>query len=190
MSQFLLRTVLVCFFVSISTVGTAATADQDENAVRETVRLYLHGTSFNVQADINQAFYVNSRLYLGGQGDSEWELSGPEYAKRFSAEKMAQFNGRHGRLIKVDVTGKVATAKAEVHIPKQGVRYVDVFLLKKIAGRWKIVSKSAHREEAARHARKVLLVVSNVDQYPGTKVNAGNNFPELAYTYVSSPACS
>eukprot|EP01034_Spumella_vulgaris_P030173 gene30173-37341_t len=183
MSQFLLRTVLVCFFISIAPVGAAATADQDESAVRETVRLYLHGTSFNVQGDINQAFYVNSRLYLDGQGDSEWELSGPEYAKRFSAEKMAQFNGRHGRLIQVDVTGKVATAKAEIHIPKQGVRYVDVFLLKKIAGSWKIVSKSAHREEAARHARKVLLVVSNVDQYPGTKVNAGNNFPELAYTY-------
>ncbi|MGH8855338.1 MAG: nuclear transport factor 2 family protein, partial [Telluria sp.] len=183
MIQFLLRTVLVCFLFGNAAAGTAAAADQDEHAIRETVRLYMHGTSFNDQRDIKQAFYANSRLYLDGKGDSEWELSGPEYAKLFSEEKKAQFNGRHGRLIKVDVTGKVATAKAEILIPKQGVRYVDVFLLKKIAGSWKIVSKSAHREEAARHARKVLLVVSNVDQYPGTKVNAGNNFPELAYTY-------
>jgi putative intracellular protease/amidase len=183
MSQFLLRTVLVCCLISVAAVGTAATADQDDNAVRETVRLYLHGTSFNVQDDINQAFHVSSRLYLDGKDDSEWELSGPEYAKLFREEKKAQFNGRHGRLIKVDVTGKVATAKAEILIPKQGVRYVDVFLLKKIAGSWKIVSKTAHREEAARHARKVLLVVSNVHHYPGTKINAGNNFPELAYTY-------
>ena len=183
MIQFLLRTVLTCCFLSITAFGTAATADQDENAIRETVRLYMHGTSFNVQSDINQAFYANARLYLDGKGDAEWELSGPEYAKLFPKEKMAQFNGRHGRLIKVDVSGKVATAKAEIHIPKQGVRYVDIFLLKKIAGNWKIVSKSAHREDAARHARKVLLVVSNVHQYPGTKINAGNNFPELAYTY-------
>lgn len=183
MSQFLLRSVLACCLLSITATGTAATVDQDESAIRETVRLYLHGTSFNVQGDINQAFHANSRLYLDGQGGSEWELSGPEYAKLFPEEKKAQFNGRHGRLIKVDVTGKVATAKAEILVPKQGARYVDVFLLKKIAGSWKIVSKSAHREEAARHARKVLLVVSNVDQYPGTKVNAGNNFPELAYTY-------
>jgi len=183
MSQFFLRTVLAACLISIAAVGTAAPANQDENAIRETVRLYMHGTSFNVQGDINQAFYANSRLYLDGKGDSEWELSGPEYANLFSKENMAQFNGRHGRLLKVDVTGKVATAKAEILIPKQGVRYVDVFLLKKIAGSWKIVSKSAHREEAPRHARKVLLVVSNVDQYPGTKVNAGNNFPELAYTY-------
>jgi putative intracellular protease/amidase len=183
MIQFLLRTALACCLISIAGAGIAATADQDENAIRETVRLYMHGTSFNVQADINQAFHANARLYLDGKGDAQWELSGPEYAKLFSETKAAQFNGRHGRLIKIDVSGKVATAKAEILIPKQGARYVDVFLLKKIAGSWKIVSKSAHREEAARHARKVLLVVSNVDQYPGTKINAGNNFPELAYTY-------
>ena len=184
MIQFLLRTVLACYLLGIAAVGTAATADQDDNAIRETVRLYLHGTSFNVQDEINQAFHATSRLYLDGKNDAEWELSGQEYAKLFSQEKIGQFNGRHGRLIKVDVSGKVATAKAEIHIPQQGVRYVDVFLLKKIAGNWKIVSKSAHREPAApRQARKVLLVVSNVHQYPGTKINAGNNFPELAYTY-------
>lgn len=183
MIQFLFRTVLACCLLGNAAVGTAATADQDESAVRETVRLYMHGTSYNVQGEINQAFYANSRLYLDGKGDAEWELSGPEYVKLFREEKMGQFNGRHARLIKVDVSGKVATAKAEIHIPTQGVRYVDVFLLKKIAGNWKIVSKSAHREEAARHTRKVLLVVSNVALYPGTKINAGNNFPELAYTY-------
>ena len=170
--------------LGIAAVGTAATAGQDEHAIQETVRLYLHGTSFNVQDEINQAFHATARLYLDGKNDAEWELSGPEYAKLFSQEKIGQFNGRHGRLLKVDVSGKVATAKAEIHIPQQGVRYVDVFLLKKIAGNWKIVSKSAHREPAApRQARKVLLVVSNVHQYPGTDVNAGNNFPELAYTY-------
>ncbi|WP_081922636.1 nuclear transport factor 2 family protein [Janthinobacterium sp. RA13] len=184
MIQFLLRTILACCLLSITAVGTAATTDQDEHAIRETVRLYLHGTSFNVQEEINQAFHANSRLYLDGKDNTEWQLSGPEYAKLFSEEKKGQFNGRHGRLIKVEVSGKVATAKAEIHIPQQGVRYVDVFLLKKIAGNWKIVSKSADREPAApRHARKVLLVVSNVHEYPGTKINAGNNFPELAYTY-------
>ncbi|MEX0142862.1 nuclear transport factor 2 family protein [Massilia sp. LMS1-1-1.1] len=183
MIQFLVRTVLACCLLGITAVSTAATAEQDEHAIQETVRLYLHGTSFNVQDEIKQAFHANARLYLDGKDDAEWELSGPEYAKLFTDEKKGQFNGRHGRLIKVDMNGKVATAKAEIHIPAQGVRYVDVFLLKKIAGNWKIVSKSAHREQAARHARKVLLVVSNVHQYPGTKVNAGNNFPELAYTY-------
>lgn len=183
MIQFLIRTLLACCLLSNAAADTGTTAEQDTIAVGETVRLYLHGTSLNVQDDIKQAFYANSRLYLDGRGDTEWELSGPEYAKLFREENKGQFNGRHGRLINVDVTGKVATAKAEILIPQQGVRYVDVFLLKKIAGSWKIVSKSAHREDAARQMRKVLLVVSNVHQFPGTTINAGNNFPELAYTY-------
>ena len=184
MIQFLLRTILACCLLGSAAASAASSAEQDDNAIRETVRLYLHGTSFNIQDEINQAFHGTARLYLDGKNDTEWELSGPEYAKLFSPETIGQFNGRHGRLIKVDVSGKVATAKAEIHIPQQGVRYVDVFLLKKIAGHWKIISKAADRAPAApRQARKVLLVVSNVHQYPGTKVNAGNNFPELAYTY-------
>ncbi|OEZ63573.1 nuclear transport factor 2 family protein [Duganella sp. HH105] len=183
MSQFLLRAVLLCLFFTGAGVGKAAPAGNDEDAVGETVSLYLHGTSFNLRSDIDQAFYATARLYLDGQGDLVREMSAPEYAKLFSEENRAQFNGRFGRLISVDVTGTVATAKAEILMPKQGVRYVDVFLLKKIAGTWKIVSKSAYREDAPRHARKVLLVVSNAHQYPGTKVNTGNNFPELAYTF-------
>lgn len=180
MIQFLARAV---FCALMAVAGIANAAVKDEDAVRETVGLYLHGTSFNDQAEISQAFYTNSRLYLDGQGDTMREMSGPEYAKLFPTERKAQFNGRVGRLISVDVTGTVATAKAEILMPKQGVRYVDVFLLKKVAGNWKIVSKSAYREDATKHARKVLMVVSNAHQYPGTRVNTGNNFPELAYTY-------
>jgi len=180
MIQFLAR---VIFYTLMAVAGMANATVRDEDAVRETVGLYLHGTSFNDQAEISQAFYTNSRLYLDGQGASVREMSGPEYAALFPAERKAQFNGRVGRLISVDVTGTVATAKAEILMPKQGVRYVDVFLLKKVAGNWKIVSKSAYREDAPKHARKVLMVVSNAHQYPGTKVNTGNNFPELAYTY-------
>ena len=180
MIQFLASTL---FFALMAITGMANAAVKDEDAIRETVGLYLHGTSFNDQAEISQAFYTNSRLYLDGQGDAVREMSGPEYAKLFPTERKAQFNGRVGRLISVDVTGTVATAKAEILMPKQGVRYVDVFLLKKVAGNWKIVSKSAYREDAPKHARKVLMVVSNAHQYPGTKVNTGNNFPELAYTY-------
>lgn len=183
MNRFLFRAVLFCLSLTAAGIGNAATAGNDEDAIRETVRLYLHGTSFNEQSEISQAFYANSRLYLDGQSNSVREMSGPEYAKLFPEEKKAQFNGRVGRLVSMDVTGTVATAKAEILMPKQGARYVDVFLLKKIAGTWKIVSKSAHREDAPGHSRKVLLVLSNADRYPGTKINTGNNFPELAYTY-------
>jgi len=183
MNLFSMRALLLALLFSCACTAGASTGGEDEQAVGEAVRLYLHGTSFNVQDDINRAFYVNARLYLDGQGTSIRELSGPEYARLFPQEKKAQFNGRVGRLLSVDVTGTVATAKAEILMPQQGARYVDVFLLKKIDGGWKIISKSAYRESAPRHARKVLMVVSNAHQYPGTQVSTGNNFPELAYTY-------
>ena len=40
MIQFLLRTVLACCLLSSAAAGTAASADQDENAIRETCLLY------------------------------------------------------------------------------------------------------------------------------------------------------
>ncbi len=176
---FMLRIVLACFLVGIAGQGIAA----EKDGIREAVRLYLQGTSFNKQDDINKAFYPNARLYLDGKDNAVREMGAQEYAQLFPAEKKQQFNGRVGRLISIDVSGNVATAKAEILMPKQGIRFIDVFLLRKVEGSWKIVSKSAHRSDGPNHARKVLLVVSNAERYPGTLVNTGNNFPELAYTY-------
>ncbi len=181
MIQCLLRA--LCIFLFLAGSAHSASNKCDEDAVAQTVEAYLHGTSFNMREEIRQAFYPNSRLYLDGEGGRVREMSGPEYAGLFPEERKNRFNGRVGRLMSVDITGSVATAKAEIQMPNRGARYLDVFLLKKIAGEWKIVSKSAHREDAPSQARKVLLVVSNADHYPGSKINTGNNFPELAYTY-------
>lgn len=172
---------LIPVVLLLAVLGSASASD--EVAVQETVGLYLHGTSYNVQSDINRAFHANSRLYLDGEGGAIREMTGPEYAALFPDQRKGRHNGRAGRLLSVDVTGTVATAKAEILMPQQGLRFIDVFLLKKSAGSWSIVSKTAYREPAPRHARKLMLVVSNADRYPGTKVNTGNNFPELAYTY-------
>ncbi len=181
MTQFLLRA--LCIFLLLAGSAHSASNDGDEDAVARTVQAYLHGTSFNIREEIQQAFYGNSRLYLDGEGGQVREMSGPEYAGLFPDDRKARFNGRVGRLVSMDITGTVATAKAEILMPGGSPRYLDVFLLKKIAGAWKIVSKSAHRIEAPGQARKVLLVVSNADRYPGSTINTGNNFPELAYTY-------
>lgn len=175
---------LSLIFLLAAFAGTEASPPAEEQqAVSEVVKLYLHGTSFNEQEDITRAFHANARLYLDGQGSTVREMSGTEYARLFPAGKRAQFNGRVGRLISVDVSGSVATAKAEILMPKQGARFVDVFLLRKVEGSWKIVSKSASREDGPRQARKVMVILSNADRYPGTSINTGNNFPELAYTY-------
>ncbi len=179
----IIRALSLIFLLAAFAVTEASPPAEEQQAVSEVVKLYLHGTSFNEQEDITRAFHANARLYLDGQGSTVREMSGTEYARLFPAGKRAQFNGRVGRLISVDVSGSVATAKAEILMPKQGARFVDVFLLRKVEGSWKIVSKSASREDGPRQARKVMVILSNADRYPGTSINTGNNFPELAYTY-------
>jgi putative intracellular protease/amidase len=181
--DFLSRVFLVLALFGLAGQVHAASPEEEQAAVAKAVGLYLTGTSFNVQADINKAFYPAARLYLDGPDNTVREVSAVEYAKFFPTDKQSQFNGRIGRLISIDVSGVVATAKAEIVMPKQGWRFVDVFLLRKVDGDWKIMSKSAFRADAAQHGRKVLFVLSNAAQYPGTKINTGNNFPELAYTY-------
>lgn len=180
---FFIRVFLLFAFFVCTTQSRAAANGDEQAAVARAVGLYLTGSSFNVQADLHKAFYPSARLYLDGPDNTVREMSPQEYAKLFPSEKQSQFNGRIGRLISIDITGQLATAKAEILMPKQGRRYVDVFLLRKVEGEWKIMSKSAVRADGPQHGRKVLFVLSNVAQYPGTKVNAGNNFPEIAYTY-------
>lgn len=179
----LMRVFLLFAFFACVGQTRAMASGTEQAAVARVVGLYLNGSSFNVQADLLKAFHPSARLYLDGPDNSVKEMSPQEYAQLFPAEKQSQFNGRIGRLISIDVSGQLATAKAEILLPKQGRRYVDVLLLRKMEGEWKIISKSAVRADGPQHGRKVLFVLSNVAQYPGTSVNAGNNFPEIAYTY-------
>lgn len=185
MQKFVLRAVLFMWAcMGIAVAGALALTD-DEKGIERAIGLYLNGSSFNMQSEITQAFYPNARLYLDGKENSVRELSPQEYASLFPLEKQSQFNGRIGRLLSIDVTDSVATAKAEILLPKPGMRFVDVFLLKKIQGNWQIISKTTTSRNGPQHGRKIALVVSNADRYPASTVNTGNNFPELAYAYVA-----
>lgn len=178
--------VRVSLFISAClwiTVAGAFTLNEEEKGVERAISLYLKGSSYNLPAEINQAFYPTARLYLDGKDNGVRELSPQEYASLFPPEKKAQFNGRIGRVLSIDVTDSVATAKAEILMPKPGIRFVDVFLLKKIKGNWQIISKTTTSRNGPQHGRKIAMVVSNADRYPGTTINAGNNFPELAYAF-------
>ncbi|MEM6796142.1 MAG: nuclear transport factor 2 family protein [Acidobacteriota bacterium] len=45
----------------------------------------------------------------------------------------------------MDRANDIATAKAEIRLANGGARYIDLFLLKRLQGEWKIISKSATR---------------------------------------------
>jgi len=179
--------ILCCWFAvagrSDALSAVTNNVNDEEKGIKQAIHWYLNGTSYNDQSQINKAFYVNARLYLPGKDDAMREMGALEYAQLFPEDKKGQFNGRLGRLISMDVTGDVATAKAEILLLKPDIRFVDVFLLKKVQGTWQIISKTAIRENAPQHGRKILFVVSNAQHYPGTAVSTGNNFPELAYAY-------
>lgn len=172
---------LACFALLC---GEQAHADAvtDGREVSAVIQDYLHGSSYNRDDQLRRAFHPDARLYLSQGTDGMREVGITEYAGWFSRNP-GQFNGRIGRLLGVQVEGNIATAKAEILVDKDQARFVDLFLLKKLEGQWKIISKTATRESAPAHGRQVLLVVSSVGTVPGTRLAAGNSFAELIHAY-------
>lgn len=173
---------LACFALLC---GEPAHADPvtEGSQVSAVIQDYLHGSSYNQHDQLKRAFHPDARLYLSQGTDGMREVGIAEYAGWFSRNP-GQFNGRIGRLLGVQVEGNIATAKAEILVGKDQARYVDLFLLKKLAGQWQIISKTATRQSAPAHGRQVLLVVSSVDTMPGTRLAAGNSFAELIHAYA------
>ncbi len=164
--------------------GTAfAQPATDQLQVEAVIQDYLAGTSFNRPNQLKRAFHPDARLYLDNGTGGMREVLFADYLKGFG-EKVGQFNGRFGGLLSVQIDGGVATAKAEVLHARLQARFADFFLLKKIDGKWLIISKTAARQPAAVHGRKVVLVVSNAHTMPGTDLNAGNSFGELLHAYT------
>ena len=170
--------------VALLGVGKAhADPAADGREIAAVIQDYLHGSSYSKSAQLRRAFHPDARLYLSQGTDGMREVGIGEYAGWF-ARNPGQFTGRIGRLLGVQVEGTIATAKAEIVVGKDQARYVDLFLLKKLEGKWLIISKTATRETAPAHGRQVLLVVSNVDTMPGTRLVAGNSFAELIHAYA------
>ena len=55
--------------------------------------------------------------------------------------------GGRGKIIGVEQFNDIALAKAEIVIPSSELKFVDVFILKRLSGEWKIISKAATRVE-------------------------------------------
>ncbi len=159
-----------------------ATAQTEQGLVERTLQNYIEGSSYNKLEMLENAFAENATLYLTGK-DGFKVYSPKEYISFFSNSKPGEFNGRYGQILTIDVKEDIATAKAEILIPSRNWRYTDLFLLKKINDQWKIISKTATREDANETGNKVLFVVSNVDFYPTTSIPTGNSFDEIIIAY-------
>ncbi|MFT7898335.1 nuclear transport factor 2 family protein [Tenacibaculum ascidiaceicola] len=154
----------------------------DKELIEETLKSYIKGSSYNRLHILKNSFSKDATLYLTVK-DGFKRYSPEQYTSFFSPDKKGEFNGRIGEIISIDITNDIATAKVEILIPNRKWRFVDLFLLKKFANNWKIISKTATREASNETGNKILFVVSNTDYYLGTNIPTGNSFDEIILAY-------
>jgi len=158
-------------------------AQTELEQIHSTISDYIEGTSYSHVPQIKQAFYEEADLFLDNKDKSLWVVPISEYAGWFEKNEAGQFTGRLGNIISVDYFQNIATAKAEILLPKRNLRFIDLFLLKKINGVWKIISKTASSEESNRIGNKILFVTSNAAFYQNTELSTGNSFSEIVNAY-------
>lgn len=158
-------------------------AGGEREQVLKAINNYIDGTSYNDQKAINSAFHPEANLYLEKSGKSYWRVPIKEYVSWFESKKSGQFNGRIGKVMSVDIEGNIATAKVEILMPKKDMRFVDMFLLKKLDNDWKILSKSAVKTEETSHGNRILFILSNAHFHGDSKLPAGVSFSEIVKAY-------
>lgn len=164
-------------------VSLFVNAQTEEEKVKKCIENYLYGTSYNQPDSIAKAFYTEANLFLSHKEKPLWIVPIAEYSQWFKKGEQGKFNGRLGRIISMDIFNDIATAKAEIVIPARKQEYIDMFLLKKIQGDWKIISKSAASKESNKEGKRVVMVLANANYYGQSKISTGNSFSEIVSAY-------
>ncbi|MBS9461128.1 nuclear transport factor 2 family protein [Flagellimonas sp. 389] len=137
----------ILFLVPFVFFAASLMAQTEEDSIKATLQKYLDGSSYNNQELIEAAFYEEADLFLSKKDQELWVLSPKEYSDLFKNREKGKFNGRVGKILMVDYANNIACAKAEILIPKRNLKFIDIFLLKKLEGEWKIISKAATQIE-------------------------------------------
>lgn len=133
------NTMFTLCFMSLSLLS----AQTEEAQITEALNRYLQGSSYSLPKLIGSAFYEDATLFLSKKDQEIYALSPKAYANLYLKREQGKFNGRYGTILAIDISNNIATAKAEIHIPKGNMRFIDLFLLKKLQGEWKIIGKAA-----------------------------------------------
>ncbi len=133
---------LTALFLALSCSLTAQVQSEEDN-IRTAINKYIEGTSYNKPNLIKAAFYEEANLFLTHKEKKLWIVPVSEYASWFEKKEQGKFNGRIGNILSIDQENDIAMAKAEILAKGKNIRYIDIFLLKRIEGEWKIISKAA-----------------------------------------------
>lgn len=155
----------------------------DLDAITQTLEQYFYGSSHSDAEKLAQAFHPDALLYLEKADTPVWQISSEEYLSWHKDENKGRDNGRIGRVLQIDVEGNLATAKAEILIPHKQLRYVDSFLLKKVAGKWQIISKSAAGTDSNANGQRILFILSSAHFHGDSNLPTGVSFSEIVNAY-------
>lgn len=172
---------LVLLLAGLTAVPNAYAADEDpeQAAITRTLTDYFDGSAQAQPEQLRRAFHPDARLLLSRPGTPYWPVSVDEYVGWFSGAKAGQPTGRIGKVLSIDVEADTAMVKAEILIPGQGARFIDLFLLRKLDAQWKIVAKTATRESSPRRGDRVLLILSSTKVHGASTLPAGVSFGEV-----------
>lgn len=156
----LLKPLAAMMFISASLPSASFAQDSTTHeAIEATLNNYLNGSSYNRPSQIKSAFYPESDMFLHHGEKPIYRMNSLKYAALFEKRERGVFNGRYGKILDIDISGNIATAKAEILMPNIKARFFDVFILKQLDGEWKIISKAADRTESKRSGERFLLMV-------------------------------
>jgi putative intracellular protease/amidase len=155
----------------------------EQALIQKCLQNYLDGTSYNKPDSISKAFYPEANLFLSHKDKPLWIVPIVEYTTWFQKGVQGAFNGRLGRTVSIDVYGDIALAKAEILMPERKQEFMDMFLLKKIQGEWKIISKSAASKPSNKSGKRILFIASNAHFYGTSALATGNSYAEIVNAY-------
>lgn len=138
MTRYLLLSALFC----LTFVGLQAQTDdkaQIETLIKD---FYFEGWMTGDTAKVGKAMHASCKLKYY-RDNTFTEVSRADYLSRFKPR--AKEVGTEGRIISLDITGNIASAKCELETPK--AVFTDYFNLIKTGEGWSIVDKVSTRRD-------------------------------------------
>lgn len=171
------------FTILFALLSNLSFSQSEQSLIENCIQNYIEGTSYNIPDSISKAFYSEANLFLSHKEKPLWIVPSLEYITWFQKGNKGEFNGRIGKIISIEYYNDIAIAKAEILIPEKKQEFMDMFLLKKIQGEWKIISKAASSKTSNKSGKKILFIVSNAHYYGKSKIATGNSFAEIVNAY-------
>lgn len=128
---------VLSFISALFLITSFANAQSDDiSGIEKTVNMYFDGWMHGDTTKLGQAMHATCKL----KNIKEGEVVVYDRAKYLSFFKPhPKTEGAMGRIVSIDITGPIASAKCELELPNR--LFTDYFNMMKVGGSWVIVDK-------------------------------------------------